>query len=159
MRNRPRAILALIALLAAQAAHAAEESAASAAGRSAAAANVTVTVTGLRSTKGQVLACLTARPRSFPNCARDPEARSLKIDAGGDGQLDFGPVPAGRYAISLFHDENGNGKMDKRLIMPREGYGFSRDAPVRFGPPSFDSAAFTVGGTAQHQTIHMRYIF
>jgi uncharacterized protein (DUF2141 family) len=49
--------------------------------------------------------------------------------------------------------------MDKAMMMPREGYGFSRDAPVRFGPPSFRSAAFTVGAAPVHQTVRMRYIF
>ena len=73
--------------------------------------------------------------------------------------LDFGEVPSGTYAIALIHDENGNGKLDKRLIMPAEGFGFSRNAPVRFGPPSFASAAFAVDGDEQRQTIRMRYLF
>jgi len=73
-------------------------------------------------------------------------------------RLEFGPVPAGRYAISLLHDENGNGKADMTLFLPKEGFGFSRDAPVRMGPPSFNSAAFVVGDTAIQQTIRMRYM-
>lgn len=148
MRHRPRVILALTALLGAGPLHAVEPE-----------GEVTATVTGLRSAKGQVLACLTARPDRFPECAGDPQARSLKIAAGSTVELDFGAVPSGTYAISLFHDENGNGRMDKRLVIPREGYGFSRNAPVRFGPPSFASAAFVVGAAAQHQTIRVRYIF
>ena len=36
---------------------------------------VVVEISGLRSTDGQVLACLTARATSFPDCARDPDAR------------------------------------------------------------------------------------
>lgn len=121
--------------------------------------NVTVTVTGLRSAKGKVLACLTAQPKAFPDCDKDPAARAATVSAGTQVTLDFGHVPAGRYAISLFHDENGNGRMDKNLMLPREGYGFSRDAPVRFGPPSFKAAAFQVEGADTHQTIRMRYMF
>lgn len=105
------------------------------------------------------MACLTAQPAAFPDCSKDPAARSLTVPAETTVQLDFGPVPTGRYAISLFHDENVNGRLDKRLMMPREGYGFSRDAPVRFGPPSFASAAFAVADAGNHQTIRMRYIF
>ncbi len=45
------------------------------------------------------------------------------------------------------------------LFMPREGFGFSRDAPVRFGPPRFDAAAFVVADVAIHQTVRMRYMF
>ena len=73
--------------------------------------------------------------------------------------LEFGPVPAGRYAIALFHDENANGRLDKRLMMPREGYGFSRNAPVRLGPPSFRSAAFSADSAEERLSIRMRYMF
>lgn len=105
------------------------------------------------------MACLTDRPDSFPNCRKDPQARKLVAPAGSVVELDFGQVPAGRYAISLFHDENGNGKLDRSLMMPREGYGFSRNAPVRMGPPSFASAAFTLASQPEHQSIRMRYMF
>ena len=120
---------------------------------------VSVTVSGLRSSKGQVLACLTALPRGFPDCRKDPDARRLAIPAGAGLQLEFGHVPEGRYAISLLHDENGNGKPDMALMIPREGFGFSRDAPARFGPPRFANAAFEVTQGEVHQTIRMRYIF
>ena len=120
--------------------------------------DVSATITGLRSQKGQVVACLTTRPDTFPECQRDPQARAVKVPAAATVQVDFGPVPAGRYAIALFHDENGNGKLDKRLMLPREGYGFSRNAPVMMGPPRFASAAFATAGAGHHETIRMRYI-
>ena len=121
--------------------------------------DVSATVIDLQSSKGEVLACLTTRPDAFPQCNRDPRARTLRIAAAATVVLDFGPIPSGRYAISLFHDENGNGRLDKRLMLPREGYGFSRDAPVFMGPPRFASAAFGVDAAGHHETIRMRYIF
>ena len=120
--------------------------------------DVSVSVTDMRSAKGQVLACLTTRPDAFPDCAKDPLARKLTVTAGHDLHLDFGAVPQGRYAVSLIHDENGNGKLDTRLMIPREGYGFSRDAPVRMGPPKFAQAAFDVGGEPVRLAIRMRYL-
>lgn len=122
-------------------------------------ATITATVTGLRSAKGQVLACLTTREDLFPECDHDPDARKLTVPAGKQVMLDFGLVPDGHYAISLVHDENSNGKLDKRMMIPREGYGFSRDARVVMGPPSFASAAFAVHGTSLPLTIRMRYLF
>jgi len=44
------------------------------------------------------------------------------------------------------------------MMIPREGYAFSRDAPVRLGPPSFDQAAFAVGAGTTRQTVKMRYL-
>ncbi|MFT4055087.1 MAG: DUF2141 domain-containing protein [Novosphingobium sp.] len=120
--------------------------------------DVSVSVTDMRSAKGQVLACLTTRPDAFPDCEKDPLARKLTVPAADDLHLDFGAVPQGRYAVSLIHDENGNGKLDTRLMIPREGYGFSRDAPVRMGPPKFAQAAFDVGGEPVRLAIRMRYL-
>ena len=120
---------------------------------------VSATVTGLRSGRGLIVACLTARPDAFPECQRDPRAIAILVPATEGATLSFGPVAPGRYAISLFHDENGNRRLDKHLMIPREGYGFSRNAPVRFGPPRFAEAAFAVENGPARQAIRMRYIF
>lgn len=120
---------------------------------------VSVVVTGLRNAKGQVLACLTAEPKGFPDCRKDPAAKQAIVPAAGTVRISFGAVPAGRYAISLIHDENANRKLDLAVMVPREGYGFSRDAPVTVGPPKFDKAAFEVAGAAIEQKARMRYIF
>jgi uncharacterized protein (DUF2141 family) len=123
-------------------------------------AEISVMVTGLRSAKGQVLACLTTQPRAFPNCAKDPASHKLVVPVSGNTvRINFGPIAPGRYAISLLHDENGNGKADMALFMPKEGFGFSRDAPVRLGPPSFNSAAFIVADVPVNLAVRMRYMF
>lgn len=127
-------------------------------GASLPASEVTATVTGLRSAEGQILACLTADPGTFPRCDKDPQARTLIAPAHRQLEISFGRVPGGEYAIALVHDENANGKLDRRLLMPREGFGFSQNAPVRMGPPKFDAAAFEVDSGGEHQTIRMRYI-
>jgi uncharacterized protein (DUF2141 family) len=119
---------------------------------------VVVAVDGLRSAKGLVQACLTAKPKAFPDCRRDPASRRLTVRADDTGALRFAALPSGRYAVSLLHDENANGRPDMALLLPREGFGFSRDAPVRFGPPKFARAAFSVGGGSVAMPIRMRYL-
>jgi uncharacterized protein (DUF2141 family) len=121
--------------------------------------SVVVEVSGLRSARGQVLACLTARAKSFPDCARDPAARKLVVPSRDAAVLRFAAVPAGRYAVALLDDANGNGKADMALFLPREGFGFSRDASARFGPPRFSAAAFDVTADEISIPIRMRYIF
>lgn len=154
MRHRPRRVGALIAAL--PLLLGAGEAPGEAGGASS--ATVSATVTGLRSAKGQIVACLTTRPDTFPECERDPQARAVKVPAAATVEIAFGAVPVGRYAIALFHDENGNDRLDKRLILPREGYGFSRNAPVVMGPPRFARAAFAAGEDAHHETIRVRYL-
>lgn len=121
-------------------------------------ASIVVDVNGLRSQKGQIEACMTAEPRAFPDCQKDPKARHLTAPAINGAALQFGKVAPGRYAIALFHDENGNGRMDTMMFMPREGFGFSRDAPLKLGPPRFGAAAFEVGTTPFRTAIHVRYM-
>lgn len=55
----------------------------------------------------------------------------------------FKDLPKGKYAVSIFHDENNNHKIDKRLIMPEEGVGLSNFKTINFfNLPSFKSASF-----------------
>ncbi|MDR1631837.1 MAG: DUF2141 domain-containing protein [Dysgonamonadaceae bacterium] len=54
-------------------------------------------------------------------------------------------IPAGEYAVSLFHDENDNGKLDTGSFgIPVEKYGFSNNAKGKYGPPAFEDCKFTV---------------
>lgn len=120
---------------------------------------VSITITNLRSSEGVVRACMTTQPDVFPRCRKDAASHRTVVPAGKEVHLTFENVKPGRYAIALLHDENDNGKADRALgMMPKEGFGFSRDAPVRMGPPKFDEAAFDYTGDAKVLTIRMRYM-
>ena len=122
------------------------------------AGEVVVSVTGLRSAKGVVRACLTAREDVFPKCIKDAASHRLVVSASGKVELHFTGVKPGNYAIALLHDENNNGKADRAMgMMPKEGYGFSRDAPVNMAPPKFRDAVMPIGDGTQRMTIKMRY--
>ncbi len=102
--------------------------------------------------------CLTADPGNFPNCVDDARAIGRSVPAS-QHKLRFEGLPQGGYAVAVIHDENGNNKLDTLAGIPREGYGFSNDAPVRFAPPRFAAARFDLAGDANRQQIRMRYIF
>jgi len=69
-------------------------------------------------------------------------AKKVKADKG-EVHLVFENIPAGKYALSAYHDANVNGELDKNLIgIPKEGFGFSNDAIGMFGPPDFKDASF-----------------
>ena len=48
----------------------------------------------------------------------------------------------GDYAIAIYHDENENDNFDRLFSLPLESYGFSNNAEVFFGPPSFKKSSF-----------------
>ena len=120
--------------------------------------SIELTVAGLRSAHGLIQVCLTAAPAHFPDCAKDPAARRATVQAGVT-VLRFADLPAGDYAIALFHDENGNGVLDTRFRVPVEGFGFSNNPRVYFGPPSFAAARFAVGDGRVAETVRVRYLF
>ncbi|WP_347812453.1 DUF2141 domain-containing protein [Sphingomonas sp. PP-CC-3A-396] len=127
----------------------------------AAAAPVTrldVEIDNLRSAKGMIRICLTADPDNFPACVDDANALTRSIPANVH-TTSFPGLPQRGYALAVIHDENSNAKLDTIAGIPREGYGFSRNAAVRFGPPRFSAARFMVAGDAEMQQVKMRYIF
>ncbi|MBC6497515.1 MAG: DUF2141 domain-containing protein [Alphaproteobacteria bacterium GM7ARS4] len=73
------------------------------------------------------------------------EGGSLTLDipsVKSDGAR-FKELPAGYYAIALYHDKNDNGELDTNIFgIPEESYGFSRNAEPLFSSPSFKEAAF-----------------
>lgn len=120
-------------------------------------ADLTVELTGLRNDRGMIRACLTSNRAHFPQCAKDPAAMKVSV-AAQQHRLTFSGVAPGTYALSVLADENGNGQMDKAAMIPREGFGFSRNAPVRFGPPSFSAVAFHVTDQPVTLNVQIRYI-
>lgn len=116
-----------------------------------------IAVEGLRSTKGNVLICLTQNEHYFPDCSGDPVRRELTIPATEAALAHIDGIAPGEYALSLIHDENGNGKLDTRLGIPREGVGFSRNPRLMFGPPGFSNVRFTIPGGQTRTTVRVKY--
>lgn len=92
----------------------------------------------------------------FPEADRAAASRMV-TPAGSVTRVVLEDLPPGRYAVAAFHDADENGRLTLWPIgLPREAYGFSRDARGRFGPPTFDRAAFTLGPGGARQSLTLR---
>ena len=60
----------------------------------------------------------------------------------------FENVKPGNYALLAYHDENSNGKFDKKL-WPLEKYGFSQNIQVKFRAPRWKEVRFEVESKAK----------
>lgn len=114
---------------------------------------VNVTVAGIKAKQGFIMIALhdeeawSGAPLARARVAVQSEAVTITLAA---------PAP-GRYGIKLFHDVNGDGTMATNIVgFPTEPFGFSNDAPLRFGPPAFTDAAFDVGPNGAIQTITLK---
>jgi uncharacterized protein (DUF2141 family) len=50
--------------------------------------------------------------------------------------------------VAVFHDENGNGKLDTNFLgIPREGVGVSNNKLRKLGPPTWEDSKFGLAGS------------
>lgn len=78
--------------------------------------------------------------------------------AGGVARCDFGDVPAGQYAIAVFHAQEGEEKVSYGLLgKPRQGVGFSNNPSITFGPPDYARASFQLGTAPMTLSIQVKY--
>ena len=117
---------------------------------------VELRIENLRNERGMLRICIISDPSHFPNCQDDDGALTRSV-ASSTRSVSF-RLPPGTYAVSLIHDENGNGKLDTLLGIPKEGFAFSRNPPIRFGAPRYDEASFRVGESGSVQTLRLRYL-
>lgn len=114
--------------------------------------DLTVEVVNTRSAQGTVAGALYNAPATWLKTALHGERRP----AAAKVVLVYHDLPAGSYALSVFHDENGNEKLDSNIAgIPTERYGFSRDARGHMAAPSFSDAAIDLQADTT-LTIHLR---
>jgi uncharacterized protein (DUF2141 family) len=119
-------------------------------------ADLTVRVTKVRSQKGSVVCRLFSTGEGFPGHGKQVVAQTVAI-SGDTAVCVFAAVQAGTYAVAVFHDENGNGKLDTNFLgIPKEGVGVSNNVRPVLGPPSWSASKFEFSGD-QTLTISLRY--
>ena len=121
-------------------------------------ASLEVTVTGVKSAKGVIQLAICPPGVGFPDC-KDKAVRTGKLTIqNGVARATFAGLPAGTYAVSVFHDANSNGKLDTFAGIPKEGYGFSRNPGFMARAPRYAEVQIDVAGAAS-TTIKLRYLF
>lgn len=105
--------------------------------------NLTVRLDGIKSSLGQVHVELYSDAQTFRKSALAQHV--IKTAAQENSvTVKFSGIKPGVYAILAFHDEDGNGLLNKRFgMIPTEGYALSNDPKV-FGPPAFSDSKFEV---------------
>jgi uncharacterized protein (DUF2141 family) len=120
---------------------------------------IQVEIDGLRNDKGQVLCALFSSATDFPKKTDKAVARAKSVISQRQASCEFRGVAAGRYAVSVVHDENSNGKLDTNFMgIPSEGVGASNGAKGHLGPPKFEAAAFPFSGGRLELKITINYL-
>jgi uncharacterized protein (DUF2141 family) len=121
-------------------------------------ARMYVNVAGVRSGAGQVTVTL------YPDERRRFLARGGSLYVGrvparaGTTRVCLNLPSTGIYGIAVYHDANGNGRIDRNMIgLPAEAYGFSNNPRGLLGIPAFSRVRLNVPRTNMQTTINLTY--
>lgn len=106
--------------------------------------SLTVKVEHLRNSEGVVQFALYNKDGSIPDekYKKYYKKKIAQVDHN-TSKVTFTDLPTGKYAVNILHDENGDGKIDKKFVLPKEGIGFSNYESIGFSnKPKFSKASF-----------------
>ena len=108
-------------------------------------AKLTIVVNQLPNQKGEVCMRIYAKEQGFPQSSKGVVQSGCTKITGRSATKEFSGLKYGTYAVALFHDENGDGKLNTNFLgIPREGFGISNNPPVRARAPKFKNSSFTL---------------
>jgi uncharacterized protein (DUF2141 family) len=114
-------------------------------------ATITVNVTGFAQQSGSIMVALSDEA-TYQNGGAIRGTMAV-VDAE-TVTLTFEQIPAGTYAIRMFHDVDGNGEMNANAFgIPTEPFAFSNNAKAVMGPATWVDAQFEHGSDGSTQTI------
>lgn len=118
------------------------------------AATLTVTLDGNKPGGGPLTVLLFDRAEGFP---KETRASQRYVLPSGKTSLVLDGLKPGQYAVMAYHDEDGNGELNRFLgMIPKEGWGLSNNPKVS-GKPTFKDAAVTIPEVGTAVTLHLNY--
>lgn len=118
------------------------------------AATLNVALDGVKAGGGKLTVLLYERAEGFPKEAR---ASQRFVLPQGKNTLAIDGLKPGQYAVMAYHDEDGNGELNRLFgMIPQEGWGLSNNSKVS-GKPAFKDAAVTLAEPDSAITIHLNY--
>ena len=106
----------------------------------AAAADLTVTISSVEKAEGKIMLAIYD---SEDNFRKTEKIATSKPATSGDMVFSFSDLTAGAYAVMVFHDRNSNGKLDTNLLgIPKEPWGGSLQGKSVFGAPGWADTQF-----------------
>lgn len=115
--------------------------------------DIKVEVKNVKNDKGKMFFALYDNEEDFLKKEIKGEIKEIKNNTC---LITFKNVPPGTYAVSVFHDENDNGKMDVNgLGIPIEDFGCSNDAKGFMGPPKWKNAKFELSDKSKSLIVNL----
>lgn len=119
-------------------------------------ASLTIKITHAKSDEGLIRLLVFDQAVGFPEHVQSAVASySLPIQHK-ESKVVIDDLPPGEYAVSVFHDEDNNGELEKHLLgFPSERYGFSNNPKLTFAAPTFENCSFLLE-VNQNKHVHIK---
>jgi uncharacterized protein (DUF2141 family) len=106
---------------------------------------LTVNITGINSTKGNVYVYLYTSEEGFPiEISKANNIKKAEVFSNNVTVI-FKNLKPGIYAVSVYQDIDANGKINKNFLgIPKEPVGVSNNAKGFMGPPKYEDAKFNL---------------
>ncbi len=118
--------------------------------------NLIINISGFPSSDGFAMVALHNSEESYKGGEASAVAKTKSMVVDQKVQIVFTNLSYGWYGVSLYHDENGSGKMDKNAMgIPKEAYGFSNNAKGFFGKPNYKDVMFQLNSAEMQIVINL----
>jgi len=118
--------------------------------------NLIVNISGFPSSDGFAMVALNNSEESYKGGENEAIAKTKTLVVDQKAQVIFTNLPYGSYGVSIYHDENSNGEMDKNMMgIPKEAYGFSNNAKGFFGKPDYKDVKFDLNSAEMQIVIKL----
>lgn len=121
-----------------------------------------VRIDGFKSDAGQAFVCLWGDATNFPKCEQGNSSKRVAVKiSGGNAETSFDKLVEGkRYAVSVHHDQNGDGKVDKNAMgIALEGIGISGNPVLSMLTIGFAKNSFVMKPDLDLGPIHIKHMF
>lgn len=104
---------------------------------------LTINISNIKVLKGELIIGIFDKEATFLKDGAAFKNYKIAVDEATESII-IEDLPKGDYAISLYHDENSDGKCNRNMLgIPKEGYGFSNNIKPKFSAPSYKDCKFS----------------
>jgi uncharacterized protein (DUF2141 family) len=120
--------------------------------------SIVVTIDGFRNKNGHAHVGVYNNEKGFPDNEKAAFRGTIAEIGDGPVKVRFDGLAYGQYAVSMYHDENDDGTLNKKAFgIPKEGYGVSNNIVHSMRAPGFSEAAFALNSAVKDVNIHVHY--
>lgn len=117
-----------------------------------------VRVENIEKAQGRIHVGIYRPSDNFPKKKTAFAGKETPVTGKGSMDIEVEGLAPGRYALAVFHDLNGNGKLDTNLLgIPTEPYAFSNGATAKWSSPGFEEAAFDLPQSGKTITVSLTF--